>query len=61
MTLGIMVDALDGRPGVYSARYAGEDKNDEANNQKVLEEIIDVAEKDRTARFYCAIAVALPG
>ena len=57
---GIMVDALDGRPGVYSARYAGEDKNDEANNQKVLEEMTNVAEKDRTARFYCAIAVAIP-
>ena len=58
---GIMVDALDGRPGVYSARYAGVDKNDEANNQKVLEELAHVAEKDRTARFYCAIAVAIPG
>ena len=58
--LWFMVDALDGRPGVYSARYAGEDKNDEANNQKVLEEMTNVAEKDRTARFYCAIAVAIP-
>jgi len=58
---GVIVDALDGRPGVYSARYAGEDKNDEANNNKVLEEMVNVAEKDRTARFYCAIAVAIPG
>ena len=57
---GIMVDALDGRPGVYSARYAGEDKNDGANNHKVLEEMANVAEKDRTARFYCAIALAIP-
>jgi XTP/dITP diphosphohydrolase len=57
---GIIVDALDGRPGVYSARYAGEDKNDEANNQKVLEEMAEVEEKDRSARFYCAIALAIP-
>jgi XTP/dITP diphosphohydrolase len=57
---GIIVDALDGRPGVYSARYAGEEKNDEANNDKVLEELKSVHEKDRTARFYCAIAVAFP-
>jgi XTP/dITP diphosphohydrolase len=58
---GIMVDALEGRPGVYSARYAGEHKDDEANNDKVLEEMANVVEKDRSARFYCAIAVAIPG
>lgn len=58
---GMIVDALDGRPGVYSARYAGIDKNDEANNDKVLEEMADVPGKDRSARFYCAIAVAIPG
>lgn len=57
---GIMIDALDGRPGVYSARYAGEEKSDEANNDKVLEEMKNVEEKERTARFYCAIAVAFP-
>ena len=58
---GVMIDALDGRPGVFSARYAGEDKSDEANNDKVLEEMMDVPEKDRGAQFYCAIAAAQPG
>jgi len=58
---GLIVDALDGRPGIYSARYAGEEKNDEANNDKVLHELRAVEEKDRTARFYCALAFAVPG
>ncbi|WP_100373682.1 XTP/dITP diphosphatase [Bacillus sp. FJAT-45037] len=57
---GLVVDALDGRPGVYSARYAGEDKSDQANLKKVLEEMIDVPAEDRTARFVCMIAVAEP-
>jgi XTP/dITP diphosphohydrolase len=57
---GLIVDALDGRPGVYSARYAGEDKNDEANTNKVLRELEGVPEANRTARFYCALAVASP-
>ena len=56
---GLIVDALDGRPGIYSARYAGEEKNDEANNDKLLEELKDVKEQDRTARFYCASGVCL--
>lgn len=58
---GLMIDALDGRPGVYSARYAGEQKNDDDNIDKVLEELKDVPEEKRTARFYCALAVAVPG
>jgi XTP/dITP diphosphohydrolase len=58
---GLVVDALDGRPGIYSARYAGELKNDEANIDKVLTELKAVPEKERTARFYCALAVAIPG
>lgn len=58
---GLVVDALDGRPGVYSARYAGEAKNDEANNDKVLSELADVPDEKRTARFYCALAIAVPG
>ena len=62
MTQGIIVDILDGRPGIYSARYAGEEKNDEANNDKLLEEFENVPkEQDRTARFYCALAFAFPG
>ncbi|MGJ7920510.1 XTP/dITP diphosphatase [Neobacillus sp. LXY-4] len=58
---GLVVDALDGKPGVYSARYAGEAKNDEANIDKVLTELIGVSDEKRTARFYCALAIALPG
>jgi XTP/dITP diphosphohydrolase len=58
---GLIVDTLNGRPGIYSARYAGEEKNDEANNDKLLAELRDVKEQDRTARFYCALALALPG
>ena len=57
---GLEIDALDGRPGIYSARYAGEEKSDEANIEKVLEELRDVEDADRTARFVCAIAVASP-
>ncbi|SDJ64542.1 XTP/dITP diphosphatase [Salimicrobium halophilum] len=58
---GIVVDALDGRPGVYSARYAGEEKNDKKNLEKVLNELGSTSVKDRTARFVCVIAVAIPG
>jgi len=58
---GLIVDALDGRPGVYSARYAGEEKNDEANIQKVLNELKNVEPDGRTARFFCVLAVAIPG
>ncbi|CDQ39406.1 MULTISPECIES: XTP/dITP diphosphatase [Virgibacillus] len=57
---GLIIDALDGRPGVYSARYAGEDKNDQANINKVLTELEGVPQKDRTARFICVLAVARP-
>lgn len=58
---GLEIDALDGRPGVYSARYAGEDKDDQANIKKVLEELSDVPTEERTARFVCVIAIARPG
>ncbi|HLO10904.1 MAG TPA: XTP/dITP diphosphatase [Pseudoneobacillus sp.] len=58
---GLIVDALDGRPGIYSARYAGEAKSDEANIEKVLLELNDIPDEKRTARFYCALAVAIPG
>ena len=57
---GIMVDALDGRPGIYSARYAGVEKDDEANNDKLLEELKNVPLEERTARYYCALAFASP-
>ena len=58
---GLIVDALEGRPGIYSARYAGESKNDQKNLEKVLDELQGVSEENRTARFYCALAIAIPG
>jgi XTP/dITP diphosphohydrolase len=58
---GLIVDALGGRPGIYSARYAGSEKSDEANMDKVLEELSHISDDKRTARFYCALAVAIPG
>lgn len=58
---GLMIDALDGRPGLYSARYAGEPKSDKANIDKVLEEMLEVPKGKRAARFICVLAVAIPG
>ncbi|MGN1433797.1 MAG: XTP/dITP diphosphatase [Ruminococcus sp.] len=57
---GLCVDALDGRPGIYSARYAGENATDTDKNNKLLTELKDVSEKDRTAHFTCAICCILP-
>ena len=57
---GLEVDALDRRPGIYSARYAGEKKSDEANIDKLLKELEGTKELERTARFVCVIAVASP-
>lgn len=53
---GIEVDALNGEPGVYSARYAGEDCTYDDNNQKLLGALSEVAESDRGARFVCCAA-----
>lgn len=58
---GLEVDFLDGAPGVHSARFAGEEKDDDANNKKLLELLAGVPEERRTARFRCVIAVAVPG
>ena len=52
---GLEVDALDGAPGIYSARYAGEEKNDTANNEKLLSEMNVVSDENRGAQFHCAI------
>lgn len=54
---GLEVDALGGRPGVRSARYAGEGATDAGNNAKLLDTLRDVPEADRRARFRCVIAV----
>ncbi len=55
---GLVVDALEGRPGVWSSRYAGENATDKENNEKLLREMANVPEELRTARFVCAAAVA---
>lgn len=57
---GLEVDALDGRPGVYSARFAGEPKDDERNNDKLLQQLKEVADSQRQARFRCALVIATP-
>ena len=56
---GLSVDALDGEPGVLSARYAGEHGNDEANNDLLLSRM--EGKEDRSAHFECALALKLPG
>lgn len=53
---GLVVDALDGAPGVYSARYAGVHGDDAANNEKLLRELEGVSDDCRTARFVCSLA-----
>ena len=53
---GLEVDALDGAPGVRSARYAGEPCDDAANNAKLLAELAEVPDARRSARFVCALA-----
>ncbi len=55
---GLMVKALDGAPGVYSARYAGEEASDEANNAKLLKAM--EGKENREASFMCVIAIAVP-
>lgn len=60
---GLSVDALDGAPGIYSARYAGtddENADDEANNNKLLRELGDLPLAERTAHYVCAVACAFP-
>lgn len=57
---GICVDALDGGPGVLSARFAGEGSGDEANNRKLLRELAGVPKERRSAAFRCVIAFCTP-
>ena len=53
---GLVVDALDGAPGIYSARYAGQNADDKANNRKLLQALQNVPDESRCAHFYCAMA-----
>ncbi|HWR39006.1 MAG TPA: XTP/dITP diphosphatase [Patescibacteria group bacterium] len=57
---GLEVDALRGAPGVYSARYAGENASDADNNRKLLAALADVPAAKRTARFRCSLALITP-
>jgi len=57
---GLAVDVLDGAPGVYSARYAGEHGNDAKNNAKLLKELQDVPKEQRQAHFACAVYIVFP-
>ena len=57
---GLVVDALDGEPGVYSARYAGVHGDDAANNAKLLANLADTSDDERTARFMSVVALMRP-
>lgn len=58
---GLEVDALNGAPGIYSARYADKEGNDDLNNQKLLRELANIPAEKRTARFVCVLALCVPG
>ncbi|MEI7476479.1 MAG: XTP/dITP diphosphatase [Actinomycetes bacterium] len=57
---GLSVDALNGAPGIYSARYAGVHGDDQANNAKLMRELENIPEEKRGAHFTCAAALVLP-
>lgn len=57
---GLEIDYLGGEPGIYSARYLGEDTSYSYKNQKILERMKDVKKEERGARFVCAMAAVLP-
>lgn len=58
---GLEIDALNKEPGIYSARYLGHDTPYEVKNQMIIDRLADVKDEDRTARFVCAMALAIPG
>lgn len=58
---GLEVDALDGQPGIYSARFAGEHGNDVKNNEKLLNELEGLPKEERTANFHCTLVLVGPG
>ncbi len=57
---GLSVDALGGAPGIYTARYSGVHGDDNANIDKLLENMKDIPDEERTARFVCAVCCAFP-
>jgi XTP/dITP diphosphohydrolase len=57
---GLVVNGLDGRPGVFSARFAGPDADDDANNNKLLQEVIGLNQAERSAAFVCSMAFVSP-
>lgn len=57
---GLVIDALHGEPGIYSARYMGEDTSYRIKNAKLIERLLGVPDEKRTARFVCAVACYLP-
>lgn len=58
---GLVVDYLNGEPGIYSARYMGEDTSYDIKNARILERMEGVPDDQRTARFVCAMAAIMPG
>ncbi|MBQ8189613.1 MAG: XTP/dITP diphosphatase [Lachnospiraceae bacterium] len=58
---GLVIDYLNGEPGIYSARYMGEDTSYDIKNKHLLERMEGVPEQDRSARFVCAMAAVMPG
>ncbi len=58
---GLMVDALNGEPGIYSSRYSGENATDEKNIEKLLKNLENVPDEKRTAKFVCSICCILDG
>lgn len=57
---GLEVDALEGKPGIYSARFAGEHGNDAKNNEKLIQELAGIPVEDRSANFHCSLAMVAP-
>ena len=57
---GLMVEVLDGKPGIYSARFAGLDATDEQNNQKLIAELAKIPSENRDAKYICHVAIADP-
>ena len=57
---GLCVDALDGAPGIYSARFAGEPADNQRNNEKLLDLLKNIPQKERTAKFVCCIVCVFP-